>query len=33
MAIGSRRWIGWPERFLVLAGIGSVVFGIVWHAR
>ena len=33
MAIGSRRWIGWPERLLVLAGIGSVVFGIVWHAR
>ena len=30
-----RRWIGWPERLLVLASIGSVywgiVFGIAWH--
>jgi hypothetical protein len=33
MAIGSRRWIGWPERVLILAGIASVAFGIVWHAR
>ena len=33
MAIGSRRWIGWPERLLILAGVVSVMFGIVWHAR
>jgi hypothetical protein len=33
MAIGSRRWIGWPERALVLAGVASVAFGIVWHTR
>jgi hypothetical protein len=33
MAIGSRRWIGRPEQFLILAGIASVAFGIVWHAR
>jgi hypothetical protein len=30
MAIGSRRWIGLPERVLVLASIGSVYWGIVW---
>ncbi len=30
MAIGSRRWIGLPERLLVLAGIVSVYWGIVW---
>jgi hypothetical protein len=33
MAIGSRRWIGWPERLLILAGVVSIMFGIVWHAR
>ena len=31
MAIGSRRWKGWPERLLVLASIGSVVVGICWY--
>ena len=30
MAIGSRRWVGWPERLLVVASIGSVYFGVVW---
>jgi hypothetical protein len=33
MAIGSRRWIGWPERILVLASIGSVLLGIYWYGR
>ena len=33
MAIGSGRWIGWPERLLVLAGIGSILFGIAWYGR
>jgi hypothetical protein len=33
MAIGSRRWVGWPERLLVVASVLSVTFGIVWHAR
>jgi len=31
MAIGSHRWIGWPEKLLVLASIGSVVAGICWN--
>lgn len=31
MAIGSRRWIGWPERLLVMASIGSVIAGICWY--
>jgi hypothetical protein len=31
MAIGSRRWIGWPEKLLVLASIGSVLVGICWY--
>jgi len=31
MAIGSVRWIGWPERLLVLASIGSVLVGICWY--
>ena len=31
MAIGSHRWIGWPERLLVLASIGSVLVGICWN--
>ena len=31
MAIGSRRWVGWPERLLVLASIGSVILGICWY--
>jgi hypothetical protein len=31
MAIGSHRWIGWPERLLVLASIGSVLVGICWY--
>ena len=31
MAIGSHRWIGWPERLLVLASIGSVIAGICWY--
>ncbi len=30
MAIGSRRWVGWPERLLVVASIGSVYFGVIW---
>jgi hypothetical protein len=33
MAMGSRRWIGWPERALVLASIGSVAVGIFWYCR
>jgi hypothetical protein len=32
MAIGSRRWIGRPERLLVMVSIASVFVGIVWHA-
>jgi hypothetical protein len=31
MAVGSPRWIGWPERLLVLVGIGSVIAGICWY--
>ncbi|HEX7613630.1 MAG TPA: hypothetical protein VF371_12725 [Candidatus Limnocylindrales bacterium] len=31
MAIGSHRWIGWPEKLLVLVGIGSVIAGICWY--
>jgi hypothetical protein len=31
MAAGSQRWIGWPERVLVLASIASVVAGIFWY--
>ena len=30
MAIGSRRWVGWPERLLIVASIGSVYFGVLW---
>jgi hypothetical protein len=33
MAIGSRRWMGWPERLLVLASIGSILFGIAWYGK
>ena len=33
MAIGSRRWIGWPEKALIVAGICSVAFGIIWYAN
>jgi hypothetical protein len=32
MAMGSRRWIGWPERILIIAGVASVMYGIAWHA-
>jgi hypothetical protein len=32
MAIGSPRWIGRRERFLVLASIGSVLVGILWYS-
>jgi hypothetical protein len=31
MAIGSRRWVGWPEKLLVLASIGSVALGLSWY--
>ena len=31
MALGSHRWIGWPEKLLVLASIGSVLVGICWY--
>ena len=30
MAMGSRRWIGWPERLLVVVSICSVCFGLLW---
>ena len=36
MAIGAGRWIGRPERLLILAGVASVMVGIVigveWHS-
>ena len=36
MAIGSERWMGRPARFLILAGVASVmcgiVIGVVWHS-
>jgi hypothetical protein len=32
MAIGSRRWIGLPERILVAVSIGSVYWGVVCGA-
>jgi hypothetical protein len=31
MAIGSRRWFGWPEKLLVFASIGSVALGLSWY--
>ncbi len=31
MAVGSQRWIGWPERLLVLASVASVIAGICWY--
>jgi hypothetical protein len=31
VAIGSGRWRGRPERFLVLASIVSVSYGVLWH--
>jgi hypothetical protein len=30
MAVGARRWIGWPERVLVLASVVSVCYGVLW---
>ena len=37
IAIGSCRWIGWPERLLVVVSIGSVFWGVLcgmaWHAH
>jgi hypothetical protein len=33
MAMGSRRWIGWPEKILIVASICSVAFGIIWPPR
>jgi hypothetical protein len=32
MAIGSRHWIGRREKFLVLAGVVSVLVGILWYS-
>jgi hypothetical protein len=32
MAMGSRRWIGWPERLLIVLGIASVAVGIYWRS-
>jgi hypothetical protein len=32
VAMGSRRWIGWPERLLVLISMASVTYGVVWYA-
>jgi hypothetical protein len=31
MAVGSQRWIGWPERLLVLVSVASVIAGICWY--
>jgi hypothetical protein len=31
MAIGSQRWIGPPERLLVLVSVASVIVGICWY--
>jgi biotin transporter BioY len=30
MAEGSRRWIGRPEKLLVVASVVSVVYGLMW---
>lgn len=30
MAIGSRRWVGWPERLLIVFSICSVYYGVLW---
>jgi hypothetical protein len=30
MAMGTRRWIGWPERVLVVASVVSVSYGVLW---
>ncbi|MGD0017926.1 MAG: hypothetical protein ABSD62_01615 [Candidatus Limnocylindrales bacterium] len=36
MAMGSQRWIGRPERILILAGVASVLIGVIigidWHS-
>jgi hypothetical protein len=36
MAMGSRLWIGWPERLLIFASMvfvsWGVLWGIGWHA-
>jgi hypothetical protein len=32
MAMGSTRWLGWPERLLVVASVASVAVGIIWRA-
>jgi hypothetical protein len=33
MALGSRRWLGPPERALILLSIASVTFGVLWAAH
>ena len=32
VAMGSSRWMGRPERALVLFSIASVAYGVLWHA-
>ena len=32
VAMGSSRWMGRPERALVLFSIASVSYGVLWHA-
>ena len=32
VALGSGRWIGRPERALILLSIASVSYGVLWHA-
>lgn len=33
IAIGTPRWVGWPEKALVVASIGSVALGIYWYGQ
>lgn len=32
VAIGSRRWKGWPERLLISVSAASVAYGVLWHS-
>lgn len=32
VAMGSSRWLGWPEKLLVVLSVASLAFGILWRA-
>jgi hypothetical protein len=33
MAMGSRRWLGLPEKALIVVNSASVTFGVLWAAH